>query len=99
MYSSTSITHRTHLLDWVSYRVLQVRTVEDEVRRSWTLQRDDKVLAVFASGFGAEAEGRRLAHLECLEGRNIRLTVFNPDGTVDAEFTYTAPPCEGVRTQ
>ena len=82
-------------MDWVSYRVLQVRSIEDEVRRSWTLMRDNKVLAVFASGFGAEAEGRRLAHADCTAGQSSRLTVLNADGSVDAEFTFTAPPCDG----
>lgn len=86
-------------MDWVSYRVLQVRSVEDEVRRSWTLMRDGKVLAVFASGFGAEAEGRRLAHADCIGGQSARLTVLNADGSIDAEFTFTAAPCEGIPSE
>ncbi len=87
------------LLDWVNYRVLQVRSIEDEVRRSWTLMRDTKVLAVFASGFGAEAEGRRMAHADCMAGHSARLTVLNADGSVDAEFTFTAPPCDPTPEQ
>jgi hypothetical protein len=81
-------------LDWLRYRVIHVAPDEGQTRKCWTLLREEVVLAVFASRFGAEAEGRRLSHQDCIAGQNARLAVHNLDGSIDAEFTFSAPKCE-----
>lgn len=91
--------HEDADLDWLSYRVIHVSTTQVELRQSWTLLRNEVAIAVFASRSGAEAEGRRLAHADCVAGQNVKLRVQNADGSLDAEFTFTAPSCDGEQTQ
>ena len=77
----------------VNYRVTLTRGPPTSIR-TWELKRDDALMGVFASRFGAEAEGRRKAHLDCAAGFDCRLTVFESDGNVDAVFEFAGPPCE-----
>ncbi len=82
-------------MDWLSYRVVYVEPDGVQSHKAWQLRKGEETIALFASSFGAEAEGRRLAHLACLDGTNARLIVYRIDGSIDAEFTFSAPPCEG----